>query len=106
MILIKLQDLLFNPNKRCGELYEKLVYRQRSKPRNDQKGDAVSAESLNFNPSELIEFFQTCLIPEQYDTLINVLKESVSQRKVDLSGNKEILKSLVHLYMLEPELVG
>lgn len=102
------QDMLFNTKKRCGEFYEKLVYRQRISRKlheTSDQVDTVAELSSEYDEKKLIDFFKSCLVPEQLDQLYAVLKESVEQRKLNLHGNKEILKSSIHLYMMCPQMV-
>lgn len=69
--------------KRNGELYEKLVYRQRKLRRDNPSQQIIHTdESANDGKEieELLEFFASCILPRDEQDLLKILKDSIGVR--------------------------
>lgn len=94
--------------KRSGELYEKLVYRKRknkNKKKNSHESDLDDEENSGKSKEELLEYFENCVLPDNKNDLIQILKESVGVRFLDLINDKALIERSFQLYLVLPELV-
>lgn len=98
---------MYDPLKRNGELYEKLMYQKRK----IRKGGAQQSdfdendEQTGKTKEELLEYFENCILPDNKNELITILKESFGVRYLDLLGDRTLIEKSFHLYLVLPELV-
>lgn len=96
---------MFDPIKRTGELYQKIIYRKRCGKENLLKRVHPENENSCLSVDEIIKFFKDCILPRDRTQCIEMLKKSKMQRLNDLRQDKRILKSSFDLYISNPDLV-
>lgn len=98
---------MFDPLKRNGELYQKLMYQQRKiRKEGAQQCDLdENDENTGKTEEELLEYFENCILPDNKIELIAILKDSFSVRYLDLLGDRTLIEKSFHLYLVLPELV-
>lgn len=102
--------MLYDPAKRNGKLYEKLIYQQRKlKETNDNQcvlhGTNDDIERDTEITEMLLKIFQNCILPRDKDNLLEHLRKSCGVRLRCLENERKILQSSFHLYLVFPNLV-
>lgn len=101
---------MYDKSKRNGLLYEKVRYAQRKNKPTKKKtpnntvttNQAVSESEIE----ELVQFFESCVLPRDKRELSDKLQTSAAMRKVSNETNRNIFDKSFHLYRVDSDLVG
>lgn len=104
------QDLVFNPHKKSGYLFEKLKYKKRKHvitqtTNTKQLANEQSIEEGKIK-EELIEYLKKAVVSKEKKHIVEKLKETVDVRRNCLNDQKEIFNSSFQLYLACPQLVN
>lgn len=77
--------------------------RQKSNPSNGQLNNEINS---TIEDGELIVKLKDIKLPEEKESLVELLKNTIDQRKRSLCGDKAIFYAGFSLYKMDPELVS